>query len=228
MKNIPNCLMIFFLCVLISGCGTAPVSKAQKIDPGPLKTLEKGKEARPFQLGKVIFGLEKGKVIGTAGNVLFGMSKECVNKQELKWEGGVFLPDEALLLLSEVFFKEFNNAGYPVKGDPRELFPESGSAGPDLIVGAKIIDWKQASCFSGQINGRTKAKSDMYLEILWQFFSVQRNEVVFEITTSNNVVEQWGSTVEIFLKTFGENVKSLASKQEFYDFITLVSHKDKA
>lgn len=204
----------FFILFFLFGCAAVPESNIQKIEVKSPLILNPEKRARTVQLQKIIVGLNKGEVIGTRTVSLFGV---CVNASELEWGGGVDISREGYF---ELFYNELKKAGYPVLGNLKEIFPSQNSPIPDLLVGAKIIEYKLDTCITRISSINQSFISNLYLKILWQFYSSVDQQIIHETTTEGGITNHEGTPAEAFNEAFLASIRNLIGKKEFFEFIT--------
>lgn len=202
-------ILIFFF----FGCTTLSEVKIKNVEIRTPLLIKKKVATKKFQFVKLIMGLKKGDFIGIKRNYVIGF---CSGEEEMAWMGNSEITNDKYL---EIFYNSFKIAGYPVLGNPKEIFPGPNREAPDYLVGAKIVDYKLDIC----TDPFGIFYENAYIKINWQFFSNKNQEIVYEVSTegsyhsAKNLILKKTSEIE---KAFQANVKNLMAEPGFHELIT--------
>ena len=179
--------------------------------------MPSGKKLKPVQLKKIIIKLPRGKKVG-----MYSAGLACVEQGALKWKGSKLniSSDD----LTEIFYEEFEKAGYTVLGNPNSLFEDPSAWKSEFLIGG-IVKGLEANICYPMIGFRDyeSSKGGVYLKINWQVYSTLERRVVYETTTEGSYEEHEDMSEEIitlFGNAFGMATQNLLSEVEFYDLVS--------
>ena len=200
------CIFMAFVATGLSGCGIT-IPKVETLSP-----LKPENEPRTVSLKQVVAKVQRGHRIG---DVYGGLAH--VRQVKLVWKGGRVSFDTEEY--QEVLRDEFTSAGYPVAGDPDNLFDEAGDSAAEYLIGALLTDIRLNAWYPWMgYNSEKGGKGDGYLKVNWQIYSRRTRDVELELTTegaARSVDIADTGTDEALLQAFANATMNLLAKEEF-------------
>lgn len=212
---VTSCL---FVSVTLPGCGTVPVIEQVPVsDPQPLSQLLPSRE---LFLDKVIFDVPRGTVIGESrrGNA-------CVFPEDIKWNGAAGFQDGMYHRVFQRLARQYN---YRLIENPTSLFERYKFSGTELLLGAKITNVKENSCWgvTGWNNDKSHYRGYVRFSVRWEVFSVSQQRVVLLVDTEASAqLEEFTLVGEdsFYVMAFGNAVKGLLANGDFHRLVTYAS-----
>ncbi len=222
-RLLKSLMLLLGILLLLSGCSSVPATFKEILKKKPALSLGLNETAHPFQLYKIKMDLWEQQQTGRAKRLCRGNS--CSNKPRINWLGNF---DVTTQKIANYFYEKFKESGYPVRKtiikkerpskkiiDPQNSFEEETKRFPNFLIGGKIVEYKPAYKMSEFF-----ITEGAYLIILWQVYSKEKREVVFEVLTIGATANP-GSISQGFNFALLNNIDNLLGDKSFNEFIKI-------
>lgn len=200
--------------VLLQGCATDPVQKAEV---KTARAIPSGADAKPIQFRRIVVKMRRGDPIGKSQ-----LGPFCVPLETLEWRGGrVNITDDEF---TETFREELQNANYPVVGDPNALFDDPSTWKAELLVAGLINKIEANACFPlvGLGGNFRDVKGGAFIRVNWQIFGQLERKVVYETTTEGSyetTETKSGGLSMLLTRAFAVAVQNLLADSGFHNLV---------
>jgi hypothetical protein len=205
-----NWYRFYFLCfaALICGCAAPLVDLVTAPEVKPLPATA---AARSITLDRVVTEIAKGTVVGEWKGGVF-----CLGSVPLKWTADAqdFRDGDFQL----IFDKLAREGGFRLPAKRSSVF-EAAETGPDLLVGAKILNIKQIDCaLPAGIFGPAQHKGSVRYTVHWEVYDPALSKLLLAVDIDGSgVLDEFrrDGVFEYYMRAFTSASRGLLAHPEF-------------
>lgn len=169
-------------------------------------------KVKPIGITKVVAKIKRGEIIGTVNRGL-----ACINYGEIKWRsrGKQNFTSEDLV---DIFRGELEANGWPVVGTTEDLFQGYDLSGAEILVAAKITDFKVDICYQGIMGAKGKSS----IAVDWQVYNPATKSLIGSVFTEGSFeLDDLEDDAEYTLidESFAVAVNNLLASKTFMGFV---------
>ena len=203
--------MMAVLCCAMVLLGCAYKASVPPVAQQPVIQVQDSATARPVQLQRIKFKIDRGAPIG----------RTCHSSMPIYYEGGSFDVDNERFM--DVFREELERANYRVVGASDDLFDDATDPAAEYLVAGVITSLQADVCYPNiGIDDFVTAIGAAYIQVGWQVYSRLDRKVVFERSTEGRgeIIEaRPGGDTEIVYQAFGQAVRNLLAERGLHDLL---------